>query len=227
MTSPFASNPFDGSTGTRTTTIFKLSANGVTAVSALLDVGLALDDDRAAFDVVSSESFSANYDVTVNPLQDLSNAQSNIHAAPKQITVSGLLINSLDLPMVGSIGLPAIPGFSGAPGVRLDLARLKTLQAIADSREPVMVVTPRHSLAKASILSLESSWEPGDGESIRVSITLQEFRVVTPKSAVGALADVANSATGNNRVTDVGAQSSTTVTALPETVITPGTAPTL
>ena len=102
--------------------------------------------------MVDSEDVERSYNVTTNALQDFTSATSNVHKNPERITVSGTLVSSVDLALAGSVGFA---------GLRADLIRVANLEELADARQPIMVVSPRVSMARAFIESISRSWNVG------------------------------------------------------------------
>jgi hypothetical protein len=156
-------------------------------------------------DIIDTEDIESTYLVTTNALQDFTSAQSNIHKELDRMTLTGTLISSIDIPLVGSVGLGGIPGLGG--GLRADLLKIENLEVLANRREPVMVLTPRKNFPKAFIESIVRSWSPDVGDNTLVTISIVEARIVNPLLAASLLQDVAASNTGNNSVTSAGAQS--------------------
>lgn len=205
MVSPFVKNPLGGNLGARTVSFFRLDPTGTVPVEPLLDLIPSFTPNRVALDMVDSEDVQRNYLVTTNALQDFTNAQSNVHKDLIRMTFSGTLIGGIDIPLIGSVGLGGIPGFGG--GLRSDLLKLTNLENLADRREPVMVVSPRVDLPKAFIESIARSWNPDVGDNSLVTVTVVEARIVNPLIAASVVPDVEASFTGNNSVTQAGAQS--------------------
>lgn len=210
MVQPFVKSPLGGNLGIRTATIYKINAAGI-PTATLIELANPFSPNKVGFDVVDSEDFSRTYTVTTNPLQDFTSATSNVHKNLDSMTVSGTLISSIDIPFIGSIGVPGIPGGFGG-GLRSDLLKLKTIYAIADTREPVMIVSPRQDMPRAFIESVSTGWNPDTGENTLVTITFKEARIVSPLGADAVLPDVASSFTGNNQITGFGTQAPSTIT---------------
>lgn len=209
MVSPFIKSPLGGNLGARTGSFFRLDPLGNVPVEPLLDLLPALNGNRITIDALESETEDLTFSITSNALQDFSTAQSNSHRELERVTVSGILISSIDLGLVGSVGLGGIPGFGG--GLRADLLKIENLKNLARRREPVMYVSPRVSMAKAFIEAVSRSWDPELGENTIVSVSLVEARIVNPLIASSNVPDVEASATGNNGVKSVGAQSAAPV----------------
>jgi len=226
MNTPFVKSPLGGLLGTRTVSFYRLDPTGTVPIEPLGDLVPPLGSDRVTFDMIDSEDGEQSYSVTLNPLQDFTSATSNIHREPKRRTFSGTLIGGVDVALVGAFGLAGAPGLGG--GMRNDLRKLEVLEAMAERREPVMVVSPRKSFAKAWIEMIGDSWTPELGPNSMVSVSIVEARIVSPLAAGAVVPDVAASLTGNNRKASVGSQSTTSVeTSQLQTSTTPGVAPSL
>lgn len=206
----FTESPLGGILGARTASFFRLDPTGTVPVEPVLDLRPAFTPNRITMDMVDSEDVSRNFIITTNALQDFTSATSNNHRDLIRMTVSGTLISGIPLPLVGQVGFA---------GLRADLLKVANLEALADAREPVMVVTPRVSLPKAFIESVSRSWTPDLGENTLITVTLVEARIVNPLSADDAIPDVAGSNTGNNQTSAAGAQSPAPVQT--QTVIPP------
>ena len=202
MASPFFEPPLAGALGLTKATIFRLDPTGTKPIAPIGALVTRADPDRVSLDVVDQESIDHLYSVTSNPLQDFSAATSNVTRELVRMTLSGLLVSSIDLPIVGSVGFA---------GLRTDLGRFDQLRRLADARQPVMVITPRFSLPRAFIEGLSRSWSPQDGESVPITVSFVEARIVSTLAAQNVLPDVGASETGNNRRTDQGGQSAAPV----------------
>jgi len=213
MVQPFIKSPLGGILGARTMAFYRLDSTGTQPIEPLGDLIPALTSDRVTLDMVDSEDVERSYNVTMNALQDFTSATSNVHKNPERITVSGTLVSSIDLALAGSVGFA---------GLRADLIRVANLEELADARQPIMVVSPRVSMARAFIESISRSWNPDQGENTLITVALVEARIVSPLTANEVIADVAASATGNNSTTQAGSQAAPTVQT--QTLV-PGAAP--
>lgn len=202
MVQPFIKSPLGGILGARTMAFYRLDSTGTQPIEPLGDLIPSLTSDRIALDVVDSEDVDRSYSVTLNALQDFTSAASNVHKNPERITVSGTLVSSIDLGPVGSAGFA---------GLRADLIRVANLEELADARQPIMVVSPRVSMARAFVESISRSWNPDQGENTLITVSLVEARIVSPLTANDVIPDTAASATGNNATTQAGSQSAPVV----------------
>ena len=226
MVAPFIQSPLGGLLGARTASFYKLDPTGLIPVEPIADLVPAFSPRRVVLDMIDSEDVELSFEVTTNALQDFRDATSNVHKGLDRMTLSGTLVSSIDLGLIGSVGTGGIPGIGG--GLRADLIRLANLEEMANRREPVMVVTPRRAFARAIIESITPSWTPDTGDNMLVTISIVEARIVSPLTGT-LVPDVAGSATGNNELASVGAQAPApvltqlvtppTVPGLPPTVI--------
>jgi hypothetical protein len=187
-----------------------LDPTGTVPVAPLGELVNPFNPNKVSFDVTDSEDESNNYTVTNNALQDFTDASSNVHKELEEVTFSGTLVSSIDLGPLGSVGTGGVPGFGGS--LRADLLRYANLKALADAREPILVVSPRISKPRMLITFLGRSWSPDLGENTLVTITVREARIVNPLDLQPSVPDVANSFTGNNSAASVGTQAPAPVT---------------
>lgn len=191
MAANFAAS--NGMIGASTCSIYRLDPTGTQALEPLADIVPGLGPLRVTLDTIDAEQYSESYRVTQHTLQDLSNTTPHVSPDLRGLTVTGVFA-------AGSVMGSLIPGLPSTGLVRLarfDLVRFNNLRRIAADRRPVMVVTPRHSFARAFITSLPASWSPADGDSLPVTVTFIEARV-TRSGTISAYADVDSMATGNN-----------------------------
>ena len=203
MPNPFVKSPLGGILGVRNASFFRLDPLTATPIAPLGDLIAPFFPDKMSLDVVDSEDYERAYSVTDNPLQDFTSASSNVHKELERVTVSGTLVSSIDLGLLGSVGLPLL---------RADLVKVSNLEVIADKREPILLVSPRVSMAKCFIESIIRSWSPDLGDNTNLTITLVEARIVNPLTAEATVPDVAGSFTGNNAAAAVGTQAAAPVT---------------
>lgn len=190
---------YSGSLGRTTCSIYALDARG-TPIERVADVVPGVSPMRATIDTIDGEQLAQTWLVTRHTLQDMSEATSNVRAELRMLTITGVL----------AAAGPMVIGSGATRFARLDAVRFANLTAMANQRRPVMVVTPRHSLAKAFITSLPGSWAPTDGDSQPVTITFLEARVVS-SATIAAFVDVDASPVGNNRSSGGGAGGTTSV----------------
>jgi hypothetical protein len=119
---PFVQNPLGGLLGARTASFYKLDPTGTAPVESIADLVPAFSPRRVVLDMVDSEDVELSFEVTTNALQDFRSATSNVHKALDRMTLSGTLVSSVDLALIGSVGTGGIPGIGG--GLRADLLRL-------------------------------------------------------------------------------------------------------
>jgi len=201
MTWPLVPNPLGGNLGATTCSVFRLDPLGVTALEPIADIVPGLSPLRVTFDMVDGEQAIYEYDVTEHAIQSFLDVTSNVRKRLEQITITGLVASAPPLLPMGAAPSP--------PELRLDLIRAANLKAIADSRSPVMVVTPRVGLAKAFITLIQQGWSPAQGDSTVVNLTVREARLVSPLTGDLIAPDYPSQSPGNNAATG-GGQAATT-----------------
>ncbi len=194
-----------GALGGQTCSIYVLDPSGSTALEPIADLVPGVSPLRVTIDGIDSEQYQPSYRVTTNTLQDLTDTTSNVYAELIRLTVSGVF--GAAGPM--GVGIVGLPDTGLRRLARLDLVRYKNLQRIAAQRRPVMVVTPRCSLAKAFITGFPYNWSPSDGDSLPITLSFIEARVMSSAS-ITAFADLDSMAVGNNTSTGGGTGGSTT-----------------
>jgi len=190
-------SPLAGILGISTCSFFRLIPPAYAVpMEILADVVPGLSPLRVTYGMVDSEQYTESYTVTQNAMQDFSNITTNVHRELVTLTITGTLSSSLPFSMAQ---LPSsLKGGLTPPtfGFRVDLLQMANLQRIASRREPIMVVTPRVSLAKGFITNITRPWTPADGESTPVSVTVVEAYIANPL-ALSALPDTDTLAPGN------------------------------
>jgi hypothetical protein len=185
--------------------IYSLDPTGTVPLEPLGDILPGLGPLRITMDAIGAENYAETYDVTQNTLQDLTDTTSNVKRNLIGFTVVGIFGAGL------VTTVPGVPGSGLSRLARFDLSRFNNLRRMAAKRRPVMVCTPRVSLKAAFITSVAENWTPADGDSLPVSISFLEARVMTALN-VAAFADVDSMATGNNSSTGGGTGGSSSVT---------------
>lgn len=211
-------SPLGGNLGARTCSIFRLDpASSTVPLEPLADIIPAFTPLRVVLDMVDGEQIVHEYSVTEHAIVGFGDITSHVHRRLVRLSITGRLVNGLPLqalpvpppPPPTGAALGALP-VSAASAVRLDLMRFTNLRAIADSKRPVMVVTPRVSMPRALIASLAGNWSPKDGESYMVSLAFTEARIVSPLSST-PVPDGGSMANGNEARTGGGEQATQTV----------------
>lgn len=165
---------FQGNLGFRTVSVYVIDPITGTPLEPVPDLVPGVSPFRWTADIIDSESQDFTYSVTQNALQDLTDATSNVHRELRRISITGTLSDTIQVSQ-------SIPFGGGSPPVlRYDILRMKNLVAIADQRQPVMVVTPRGSLPKAFIENINIPWTPENGYSTVCNVSFVEARVVSP-----------------------------------------------
>lgn len=186
-------------------------------IEPIIDLVPGITPLRVTFDLIDSEDISLNYTVTEHTLQDFSNATSNVHRDLQRFTISGIMTSSLQIPT--PVPVPATAGGS----VRFDLVRIANLEAIAETKQPVMVVTPRFAL-RCFIENISRPWSPDVGENTEVSITCVEARILSPASDLADPA-FADQVPGNNEAGGGGNESGAPSNSTAQPSSTQGAAP--
>ncbi len=215
-------SPLGGNLGSYTAAFYRLDpATFTVPLEPLPDIVPGIFSPlRVTLDIVDSESMTLSYDVTEHPVQSFLDVTTNVRKRLRGMTITGTWGGTPPLlPLIGAV--PPVPGSFA----RLDLVRLNALQNIADSREPIMVVTPRHSMHRAFITNLNSQWSPNEGESMIVSVTLKEARLVSALIGDAVAPDYPSQETGNNQVTGGGQSATSEVTTTASPPFSPGRAP--
>lgn len=204
-----------GLIGRSTASFFALDPTGNTPIEILPDLVPGVTPLRITFDLVDQETFTEEWDVTENSLQDFSDTVSNLRRRLKSLSITGTLSGVAQALPVG-VPPPPVPA-----GLRLDLFRASALSQLAARRRPIACVTPRVSLPRAFITSISRPWSPDNGQSTIVTVTLREARIVSPITADAIAPDFGVQVPGNNQATGGGQQSGTPV--LTQTVQPSGT----
>jgi hypothetical protein len=188
-----------------TCSIFRLDPTGSVPIEPLADVIPGVTPFRATLDAITTDELMKTYTITRHAIQALVDVTTHRKRDLQRLSVSGVISAA---PPFSLVNAPAPPTF----GFRLDLLRLSMLQRIADRHEPVMVITPRHSLALAWIVSLRSPWTPAAGRSTPIALQFLECRIASP-SLTAAIKDLDQLEPGNTSATSGGEQAGTEVNA--------------
>lgn len=222
-------SPVGGNLGARTCSIFRLDfATSTIPIEPLADMIPSFTPMRVVLDLVDGEQITHEYSTTDHAIVGLGDASSHVHRRLKTMSITGRLVNAAAAlaPLDALVGGPGLVGPGAVPPpatlgalpvsmasfVRFDLMRFKNLVSIANSGQPVMVVTPRFSLGRAFITSLPGNWSPREGESTLVQIAFKECRLLSPLSAA-PIPDATQMPSGNQAPSGGGEQATTTVNA--------------
>jgi len=167
-----SSSSFGGIIGVTTASFYRISPVGI-PLEPLADIVPAVTPFRVALSMIDREQHTQNYRVTMNALQDFTNTAANVHRELEQLNIVGSFSSA---PPMSLSGLPQLPTF----GFRTDLLQMANLTRMAELREPIMVVTPRVSLASAFIRSIQRPWTPKQGPNTTIVISLIEARIASP-----------------------------------------------
>ncbi len=167
----------------RTVAIFKTDPTGAAGVASkllsfLLTNALVIDvPGRVRLDLNKGVTATKSYTIAQNPIQRI--RTGNIITNPEVVTVRGTISAT-------PLGLGAI--VTGAFGrfVRRDLIQTELLRKIADSEEPVVVVTPARIYPSMAIQVIRES-HPGSLK-VDLDITFREVQIVNPLTVSANLA---------------------------------------
>lgn len=180
--------------------VFRADPSGLGLAAAFLLTSTDVpSDSRARFDATESEVETVSY----TPISERIEAGIVTYATlrnPDVVVISGVITAT----PLGLLGVPL-----GAFGsiVRRDLSEFRRFKAIADAREPVIVVAREGAWPSMLITQIQRSKVPDDGNSVRLSVTFQEVRIVTPAGVVD-LVDFDSILAGAASSTDIGTQTS-------------------
>ena len=209
-----------GLIGRSTASFFALDPTGTTPIQILPDLVPGVTPLRITFDLIDQESFTEEWDVTENSLQDFSDTISNLRRRLKTLSITGTISGIAQALPIG-VPPPPIP-----PGFRPDFIRASALSQLAARRRPVACVTPRVSLPRAFITSISRPWSPDNGQSTIITVSLKEARIVSPITIDSVAPDFAGQIPGNNTATGGGQQAgSAVVTQTVQPSGTPGVPP--
>lgn len=212
-------SPLGGILGATTCSVYRLDPTGTVPLEPIPDlVPGVFTPFRVTLDIVDSEQMASECDVTAHPVQDFFDVTSHVHKRLDMLNITGTL----------GAGLKPLP-FQGpsAPSAfaRLDLLRVKNLRALQASRAPLMVVTPRNSLAKCFLASVVPSWTSADGERTTISLGFIEARLVSPLVGEAIVPDFPEQSAGNNAASGGGQAQTAPVGVEGFSDGTPGVAP--
>lgn len=198
-----SASPLAGFLGLSTASFYKLDPTATSPIEPLADIVPGVTPFRVTLSMIDNENYIQSYRVTQNALQDFTDVTPNVHRELIQLTITGTMSAA---PPMSISGLPQPPTF----GFRLDLLQVSNLERMAAERRPIMVITPRVSLAKCFIQSINRLWTPLDGDSTPLVITVIEARIASPFS-VDVLPDTETLDAGNTQTSGGGEQSTNPV----------------
>ena len=175
-----SASPLAGILGLSSGSFYKLDPTGTVPIEPLADIIPGVTPFRVVLSMIDQETYTQNYRVTTNTLQDFTDTTPNVHRELAQISVTGFFSSA---PPMSLTGLPPIPTF----GFRLDLLQMANLERMAEERRPIMFISARVSLATCFIQSVTRQWSPNAGQSTPVTVTLMEARIASPFNIAAAL----------------------------------------
>jgi len=216
--------------GASTASFYRLDPTGTVPIEPIMDIVPGVSPLRITFDMIDSDEMIRRYRVTQHPLQDLVDITPHKKRELRRLQIQGTLTASPILPAPELVGVESrdaqIATNALAPslaGVRLDRIRKDFLVQIADSLPPIMVVTPRESMALAWIVEMRTPWTPKDGRSTPVFITCLECRLAGP-AQTAAIKDTESLEPGSTTSSSGGEQAGEQVGST-NTAAEPGLAP--
>lgn len=184
-------------------TVFRRDPAGLGLVQAFLVTGTATPSDaRARFDMTESEVETHTFTPVRERMEKGIAATIATIEDPVSFTVTGVLTAS----PLGYINLAF--GLFGSI-VRRDISEYRRFLAMGKAREPVIVVAREGSWPSMAITSIVRSKVPSDGNSVRVAVSFEECRIVSPAGVI-ELVDLESLAVGAGSSSDMGTQSANT-----------------
>lgn len=180
----------------------KPSEIGYVVAFILSEIGIP-SSKRVKMDLSTSRTHNKTFRATRNPVE--SSTASAILRDPEVFSVTGRLSAN----PLGAFGAAAVLGTLGSL-VRRDLIEVGKLRAIADEREPVVVVTPERVYTSMAITSMSEVYDKASGNGSILSLTFQEIRIVSPVTLSGVV-DVDTLVAAQMETLNMGTQSPTDV----------------
>lgn len=156
---------------------------------------------RVRLDLMKGGQVSRRYTPARSPVEP--KVVDHVKREPITVTIQG----SLSATPLGLVGA-ALGSFGSI--VRRDLRELAKIQALADDREPVIVVAPWATYTSMAITSVDES-HPGSNK-VDLSLGFEEIMIIDPLSVVGVL-DLDALLAGAFESVSVGAQPAASVPA--------------
>lgn len=213
----FITDTLSGILGGRSATLYRLDPTGRVPVAKLGEVYGRFNKNKITADMISSENSETRTDASEYPIEDYADAVIGTIRRPQTLSLGLVFSSSLPIPLVGGGGGSALATAAqtiyGDDGARPDLIQVASLRAMQQRGEPVALLTPRHSMSRVMIVSVSSSWAPGQGERINVGLQVREARILDGASLADEGPDVGSLEAGNFGQSSAGFQGSTTSTA--------------
>ena len=184
----------------KTVAIFKTDPTGaagaIAKVTAFLLTSAIVADvpGRFRFDLVHQHTATKRYTVTRNPVERI--VADNRIREPIALAIRG----SVSATPLSGLG-PLLGSFGSL--VRRDLMAVEQLELLADSGEPLIVVTPSKVYGSMSLDSFEQTH--AGGNKVDVSLSFTEIEIVSPLAIVDAV-DINAVVFGASSGSNMGAQ---------------------
>lgn len=142
--------------------------------------------DEVKFDLLIDESHTLEFEASDHPIENGAVITDHITQKLRTCTITGMFTNSPMQEFSGS----TIDDFrnaevNGAEGTtNRSREMFETLEKMAMERKPVRLVTALKVYPEMIILSLPTKRTAEDGESVKFTMTLREFKIATLKKSV-------------------------------------------
>lgn len=146
--------------------------------SLFFNTEIGIDDIR--FDLFIDESHGLEFQLSEHPVQDGSVITDHVTQKLRTCTISGMFTNHSAKRRANNTKTISIEGYESAP-VLDNVAKnnyLK-LEDYAKRRLPVRLVTSLITYPKMMITNVKAKRGPDDGECVKFSMTLKEFKTVS------------------------------------------------
>lgn len=195
-------------------TVFKRDPAGLGLAAAfLLSNTAAPSSARARFDLTENETETLTFDAIDEPMEQGIAATIATIKGPDVFVASGIL-TATPLDLFGVLG-----AFGSI--VRRDLTEYQRFVALAEAREPVIVVARERAFPSMAIAQIVRTKAPGDGNSVRLQVTFRQTRIVLPAGVV-ELVDLNSLLMGASSSADAGTQGAANADGLPADVLAGG-----
>lgn len=142
---------------------------------ARTDMGI----ENFPFDLFIDESHGLDFKISEHPLQDGAVITDHVTQQLRQCKITGMFTNHSVRRNIGNTETISIAGYEDAKPIE-NVARRKyiALEELAKLRQPVRLVTSLIAYPRMLIKSIKTSRNEKDGESIKFTMTLTEFKTV-------------------------------------------------
>lgn len=153
------------------------TAQPVTA-SLFFNKDLGIDDIR--FDLFIDEQHKLEFQMSEHPVQDGAVITDHVYQKLRTCTVNGMFTNHSAKKRSGNVSTISIAGYENAD-VMQNVAKDNyiKLEEYARRKLPVRLVTSLITYPKMIIKSITTKRGPSDGECVKFTMTLSEFKSVT------------------------------------------------